>query len=274
MPTVILVVKHRTNRALSLATRLDWGLLALGAMALSMLDAADPQTEASDDADLAAQHLRTSLLRRIAHDIASPTGVALTVLDELSEGSQRPELATMARRSLRRLMRLSENLALCAELERGELTLEPMKVDISAVARRAVEEAQAIDGRKGVSLTMNIPEDLASLKGDARLLEQIFREIVGNALKIASGRVVVAVTRVGDAVELRVDDDGPGFTAEARALVGTRFVNESTRGLGISLSLAFEIARLHGGAITVASSHLEPGRSGQRGAAVILRLPC
>lgn len=233
-----------------------------------------PPTEANE-ADPAARHVRTSLLRRIAHDIASPSGVALTVLDELAEGSARPDLVTMARRSLRRLMRLSENLALCAELERGELTLEPMKVDIAAVARRALEEAQAVDGRKGIVVDAAIPDDLPQLKGDARLLEQIVREIVGNALKIASGHVALTVALVsGDAVEIRVDDDGPGFTAEARALVGTRFLRESSRGLGLSLSLAFEIARLHGGAITIASSHLPPGRSGQRGAAVILRLPC
>lgn len=243
-------------------------------MALSMIDAEDPQTEPDAD-DLAAHHVRTALLRRIAHDIASPSGVALTVLDELAESSARPELVTMARRSLRRLMRLSENLALCAELERGDLTLEPMKVDISSVARRAVEEALLVDGRKGITLKSTIPDDLPQVKGDARLLEQIFREIVGNALKIASGHVAVSVEKVtGDAIELRVDDDGPGFTAEARALVGTRFLRESSRGLGLSLSLAFEIARLHEGAITIASSQLEPGRSGQRGAAVILRLPC
>lgn len=69
----------------------------------------------SHDAEV-AEHLRTQFLRRVAHDIASPTGVTLTVLDELANGDKpRPELVAMARRSLRRLMRLSEQLALVAE---------------------------------------------------------------------------------------------------------------------------------------------------------------
>src|SRR6476620_10742657 len=85
-----------------------------------------------------SEHVRTQFLRRVAHDIASPTGVTLTVLEELANSDKpRPELVAMARRSLKRLMRLSEHLALVAELEAGAMQPEPALVDLRTLVKQA-----------------------------------------------------------------------------------------------------------------------------------------
>ena len=132
-------------------------------------------------------HLRTQFLRRVAHDIASPTGVTLTVIDELANGDKpRPELVAMARRSLRRLMRLSEHLALVAELEGGSFEPEIAAIDARELAKQAVDEALAIDRRKDVVASCALPSSPLFIDGDARLLLLVFREIVGNALKVAN----------------------------------------------------------------------------------------
>ena len=136
----------------------------------------------SPDAEV-AEHLRTQFLRRVAHDIASPTGVTLTVLDELANGDKpRPELLAMARRSLRRLMRLSEHLALVAELEGGTFEPEIVAVDVRALAKQALDDALAIDGRKDVVAAAAIPASSVFVDGDGRLLLLVLREIVGNAM--------------------------------------------------------------------------------------------
>ena len=166
----------------------------------------------SPDADV-AEHLRTQFLRRVAHDIASPTGVTLTVLDELANGDRpRPELLAMARRSLRRLMRLSEHLALVAELEGGSFEPEVAAVDVRALTKQAVDDALAIDGRKDVVAASTMPSSPVFVDGDGRLLLLVFREIIGNALKLASSRVEVSLTHTNDEIAVRVDDDGPGFS--------------------------------------------------------------
>jgi signal transduction histidine kinase len=226
------------------------------------------------DADT-AEHLRTQFLRRIAHDIASPTGVTLTVLDELAAADKpRPELVAMARRSLRRLMRLSEHLALVAELEAGILEPELDTVDVRALAKQAVDEALAIDGRKDVVAACNLPASPLLTAGDARLLLVVMREVIGNALKLASSRVEVSLETADGKIVLRVDDDGPGFAEESTATLGQRFVKRSSaRGLGLSLSMAIEILRAHGGGLAVTQSRLPPGRRGAAGAAVTLTLP-
>ncbi len=237
-------------------------------------DLAKSSVEGSSESET-AEHLRTQFLRRVAHDIASPTGVTLTVLEELAAADKpRPELLAMARRSLRRLMRLSEHLALVAELETGTLEPELATIDLRALAKQAVDEALSIDGRKDVVAASDLPGAPLLIAGDARLLLVVIREVIGNALKLASSRVEVSLKAADGTLTLRVDDDGPGFAAESTATLGHRFVKRSSaRGLGLSLSMAIEILRAHGGGLAVTQSRLPPGRRGTAGAAVTLTLP-
>lgn len=180
----------------------------------------------------------------------------------------------MARRSLRRLMRLSEHLALVAELETGSVQPEPALVDARSLVKQAVDDAVAIDGRKDVVAACDLPATSLMVSGDSRMLLVVVREIVGNALKLASSRVEVTLRAENGQVVVRVDDDGPGFADEAKATLGKRFLRRAaTRGLGLSLSMATDILREHGGTLTLEPSILPPGRRGVTGAAVIVTLP-
>jgi two-component system sensor histidine kinase KdpD len=234
----------------------------------------EPESDARA-ADDASHHLRTTFLRRVAHDIASPTGVTLTVLDEIAHADKvRPELVAMAKRSLRRLMRLSEHLALAAELENGGLVLELASADITALTKQALDDALAIDGRKDVVAACDLPPSPLLVVVDPRLLPIVLREVLGNALKLASSRVEVTVKAEGGSVSIRVDDDGPGFNAESLRLLGKRFVRrEASRGLGLSLAMSIAILRAHGASLVVEPSLLPPGRRGTTGAGVVITLP-
>lgn len=220
-------------------------------------------------------HLRTQFLRRIAHDIASPTGVATTVLDEIAQsGAARPELLAMARRSLRRLMRLSDQLALVAELEGSPLEPELVEVDLRGIVQKAWDDALAIDARRDVVASGPELSEPRFVRADARLLTTALREVFGNALRAACGRVEVSVEGEGGDVVVLCEDDGPGFSAEALENLGARFLpRPATRGLGLSLSIALDALRTHGGTLEIADSRLPPGRRGVPGAAVRITLP-
>ncbi len=221
-----------------------------------------------------ADDFRARFLRRVAHDIASPSGVALTVLDELAHAEKpRPELMAMARRSLRRLMRLSEHLALTAELEGHALEPERSPLDLRSLVKAALDDALAIDGRKEVSASCDVPSSAVRVEGDGRLLLVVLREIAGNAMRVAASRVQVSVSAERERATICVEDDGPGFADEAVRNLGRRFVTSSTRGLGLSLSIASEVLAAHGGRIAIAKSSLPPGRRGTQGAAVEITLP-
>ncbi|MBX3205035.1 MAG: HAMP domain-containing histidine kinase [Labilithrix sp.] len=219
-------------------------------------------------------HLRTQFLRRVAHDIASPTGVTMTVLEELANESSRPELVAMARRGLRRLLRLSEQLALAGDLEAGTFAPDATLEDMRNLVKDALTQAVAIDGRRDVVTSCEVPDAKLAADVDRRVLGSVLRELIGNALRLASSRVAVDVQRADGKVTIRIQDDGPGFPAEALATLGQRFTaGSTTRGLGLSISMAKEVLAAHGGTLDVEASGLPPGRRGARGAAVLVTLP-
>jgi signal transduction histidine kinase len=227
---------------------------------------------ASLDDGLPAQ---SAFLRRIAHDIASPTGVATTALEELASSQvARPELVAMARRGLRRLLRLSEQIALAGEVAAGPLERECALEDGRTLARLALDDALAIDGRRDVIASLHVPDACLPVHVDRRLVVSVLREIVGNALRLATSRVRVDVEAGLGRVLFRVEDDGPGFSDEALAILeGRAPAVSSTRRLGLSLSIAIAVVSAHAGSIAVEASTLPPGRRGRRGAAVIVAIP-
>jgi signal transduction histidine kinase len=240
------------------------------------LDRSASEKAAEHRSDERSLHLRTQFLRRVAHDIASPTGVTMTVLEELSNESARPELVAMARRGLRRLLRLSEQLALAADLEAGGFTPDTSVEDMRSVVKDALDHAVGIDGRRDITASCDLPEGKLVADVDRRLVGSVLREVIGNALRLASSRVLVEIEHEAErkVVRVRVHDDGPGFPEEVMSTLGERFTpRSSVRGLGLSLSMAKEVLAAHGGELHVETSSLPPGRRGVRGAAVVVTLP-
>jgi signal transduction histidine kinase len=219
----------------------------------------------------------TAFLRRVAHDIASPTAVTMTVLDEIAIGAK-PELVAMARRGLKRLLRLSEQLALAADLESGNFAPDTAPEDLRSVVQSAYDHAVGIDGRRDITPSLELPSERVLVAVDRRLVTACVREVIGNALRLATSKVVVEMEVVGDAAAdtalVTVHDDGSGFKDEVKEALGERFTPlMGTRGLGLSISMAKEVLAAHGGALAVGMSKLPPGRRGGTGAAVTLTLP-
>jgi len=220
-----------------------------------------------------AHYVSTALLRRVAHDIASPAGVTMTVLDELAVGA-RPELVAMARRGLRRLMRLSDQLALVADLESGSFTPDCAPEDFRTVVQTAFDNAVGIDGRRDIATELVLPESRVLVDVDRRVLISVLREAVGNALRLATSKVAVDVTVSDGRVTVRVHDDGMGFKPEIKEAIGERFTTRmGARGLGLSMSMAKEVLAAHGGELAIETTKLPPGRRGGQGAAVAITLP-
>ena len=122
-------------------------------------------------------------------------------------------------------------------------------------------------------------ESLAKHWRDSKSFELL---VVAPAVDVATLRnelprfpkIEVSVKAEGGMIAVRVQDDGPGFSEDSTSTLGRRFVQRtSARGLGLSLSMAMDIVRAHGGTLLVETSTLPPGRRGKVGAAVVLTLP-
>jgi signal transduction histidine kinase len=117
---------------------------------------------------------------------------------------------------------------------------------------------------KGVAITVDCPEH-AKFQGEKQDLEEMLGNLLDNASKWSKGRVFLSVTAPGPEVRtgrrrlaVRVEDDGPGLSAEQRAQIGKRGLrlDESKPGTGLGLSIVGDLAYSYrGGMVLDASPH-------------------
>ena len=113
---------------------------------------------------------------------------------------------------------------------------------------------------KSVSVSLAAPADLPHVPGFGGELNQVWANLVDNALDAARERVEVGAGRQGSSIVVRVVDDGPGLPAEIRERIFDPFFTTKPvgQGTGLGLDIARRIVRKHQGEIEV-DSH--PGRT-------------
>ncbi len=220
--------------------------------------------EAARLADLRArtEELRSSLLSTVSHDLRTPLATikgAATVLraglpaDGPAEGVA---LARSIEDEADRLERLVGNLLDMTRLESGELRLQrewiPLEEIVGAAATRLEEPLGARP------LVVDLPSDLPLLAVDATLLEQVFVNLLENALRHAPGDTPIEVRarEAGGSVTVEVADRGPGLPAGAEARLFEKFFRAGSparRGAGLGLAICRGIVEAHGGRIAAAN---------------------
>jgi two-component system CheB/CheR fusion protein len=229
--------------------------------------------------DVSERTMRLSLERLMAaagHELKTPAAAIhnyLQLVDRhLAEG-QVDEASTYNSRALaqtRRLATLIERLLDVSRIQTGQLELLFEVVDLAAVVRSAVEVAQVL--AKAPTITVKAARRPVPVRADPGRLEQVFLNLLANAIEHApgSGTIEVTIRTTGDRAIVTVRDHGPGISA---ADVRTMF-DAYTRlghphrapGLGLGLYVAREIATAHEGEIVAAS------RVG-KGTTMTVRLP-
>ena len=156
-----------------------------------------------------------------------------------------------------RLARMVSDLYDASAVQAGKLKLETRSCDLIAIVREVALRFRTVHDK--LDLRWSGPEAMWG-QWDATRLEQLLSNLVGNAVKYAgeSSVVEVMVTPAsGGSAHVQVHDDGPGIPADKLAVIFEPFqrIDESgnKKGLGLGLSIAREIALLHGGAIWVDS---------------------
>jgi two-component system OmpR family sensor kinase len=134
----------------------------------------------------------------------------------------------------------------------------PEAVDLSEVARLAVSDAVAAAQARGIDIGI-AHADAAVVSGQPEALRMLLRNLLENAVKYTppEGRVDVGIARLGDAVELSVDDSGPGLPPEERERVLDRFYRSGETqapGSGLGLAIVKSIADLHGATVALDAS--------------------
>ena len=161
--------------------------------------------------------------------------------------------------SNRRLVAVTNQLLLLAQAEHRDASAGLQRVDLATAALHSIEQLAAVADRRRIDLGMEPPRDAdaAWVQAQPVLLDALVSNLLDNALRYTQeeGRVTVVVRRLGEQVELSVEDNGPGIPAEARERVFERFyrVSQNTEGTGLGLAIVREIARAFGATLSLAS---------------------
>src|SRR5690606_10177349 len=147
-----------------------------------------------------------------------------------------------------------------AVIEAGAMTLDLSDVDLSAVIYATEEFAQRPAQKNKVTLRVEVPKDLGTVRADEKRIKQIMINLLSNALAFTSpgDAIIIGGTRRENAVELYVEDTGIGIRPELQGNVFDRFEayggSDRHRGAGLGLSLVRSFVELHGGWVTLESA--------------------
>ncbi|MFF2009968.1 ATP-binding protein [Streptomyces sp. NPDC058195] len=216
---------------------------AFAAQAAVVLDRQRLVGEAEEARRLAeGNRIRTALLAAVSHDLRTPLAAIKAAVSSLrsddvawSEEDQ-AELLEGIENGADRLDHLVGNLLDMSRLQTGTVTPLIREIDLDEVV------PMALGGVPEDSVDLDIPETLPMVAVDPGLLERAVANIVENAVKYSrrAERVTVAASALGERVELRVADRGPGVPDEAKERIFEPFqrYGDAPRGAGVGLGLA------------------------------------
>jgi two-component system, OmpR family, sensor histidine kinase KdpD len=206
----------------------------------------------------AADRMRTALLAAVSHDLRTPLASAKAAVTSLRtpdipwSADDVSELLAAADESLDRLAHLVENLLDMSRLQAGALSLFPRPVGVDEVVARALDALSPL----GHDIKVDIPLSVPAVRADPAILERVVVNLAQNALRYApDGKPpLVAASVLGDRVELRVVDQGPGIPSEDRERMFVPFQRlgdtDNTTGVGLGLALSRGLTEAMGGTLT------------------------
>jgi signal transduction histidine kinase/CheY-like chemotaxis protein/AraC-like DNA-binding protein len=208
---------------------------------------------------------RSRFVANLSHELRSPLMLVMAPLADLeADPSLGPaaDRIRLAARNATRLKDLVDQLFDVVRLEAGRIPFRARRLNLSVFTQDLVDQYRTVADSRGLVLHGPGSAGGPEVWADPDLLEKILVNLLSNALKFTppGGRVGVSLT-VDDPgapptlARLRVTDTGPGVPAEARLRIFDRFFqaddgdNRRADGAGIGLSLARDLAELHGGTL-------------------------
>ncbi len=196
-----------------------------------------------------------------AHDVRNPINNISTGLQLLSatleENDPNQDVINRMQGDCTRLNHLMESfLAFSRPLE---LKFEPFEVE--PFLKRIIDRWQPRMARVNVKPILNVGEDVKRIVGDPRSLENVFTNLISNALEamtetgdtLAMKAIMVKEVNGYPNVEISVSDNGPGIPADVKERIFEPFVTTRKMGTGLGLAITKQIVNAHKGSIKVDS---------------------
>src|SRR5580700_1380258 len=238
----------------------------------------DSEREARSQAERASR-MKDEFLATLSHELRTPLNAVLGWANILRHGNlQGEELEQgldIIERNARVQARIIEDLLDMSRIISGKVRLDVQWIELSAVLNESIDTLRSAAQAKGVHLQAWLDPFAQPISGDPNRLQQVFWNLLNNAIKFTpkDGKVEVLLKHASTEVQVSVIDTGEGIAPEFLPYIFDRFQQgdaSTTRrhgGLGLGLAIVKQLVGLHGGDVSVKS-----GGIGQ-GAAFIVQLP-
>jgi two-component system osmolarity sensor histidine kinase EnvZ len=190
---------------------------------------------------------RTAMLAGVSHDLRTPLTRMRLQLALMPESDDTRELTSD-------IAEMEVMLDAYLAFARGEEAEPAAPVDLAELLTEIVQAAR----RQNPNIELSVPEStVVTLRRVA--IKRCFANLIGNAVRYGKSAAIAVAVR-DHAVDITIDDDGPGIAAEAREDMFRPFTrleesrNPATGGVGLGLTIARDIARFHGGDVMLEAS--------------------
>lgn len=207
--------------------------------------------------------VRRDFVANVSHELRTPVAVIRANAETLLAGAKDDpvmgaKLIDAVHRNSERLARILADLLDLSRLDAGQYRMELHPVSLSSICNQSLTAIEPQAAAREVEVKVEIPDDL-EVKADAKALDQIFVNLIDNAVKYtkAGGHVWVAARLDGERVRIEVRDDGPGIPEKHRERVFERFYradpsrSREAGGTGLGLSIVKHLVESMGGEVGV-----------------------
>ncbi len=214
--------------------------------------------------------LKDEFLANTSHELRTPLNAIINIADGLLSGAEgtinknQGECLKLIASSGRSLSSLVNDILDFSKMKHGDIKLNFTEIDLKDLAERVLTVFKYLKLSGTVDIFNKIPDDLPNVYGDRDRVNQIFSNLIGNAVKFtAEGYIKISADFNAEFVNVSVEDTGIGIPEDRQEDIFKSFEQVETsetivhEGIGLGLSITRRLVELHGGRIYVNS---KPGK--------------
>ncbi len=214
------------------------------------------------------KQMRSDFISMLSHEIRTPLTSIRESVNLIGEGimgninERQKKFLEIANLEMGRVCDLLNRLMKASRMESGALRLQFCPLDPCPLVRGCADQLNTAAGVKKIRIETDIPAELPLINGDSEHLQQVFINIMKNAVKFsaAGSRIRVSAEPDDDPTKIKfsVSDQGPGIPEEEQSFIFNKYyrakgVRDHQDGVGLGLNISKNIIESHGGTIRVIS---------------------
>jgi len=216
---------------------------------------------------LEQERTRKNMISLVSHEFRAPLAATIQYL-EVILGGMAGDISSEAKEMIERCdIRLREMLELLgrwislAIFDADKLSENFKDINLKDLASESIDVLRSMAEEKNISLILDSPEDLPTIKGNKISIGEVFNNLISNGIKYnkEGGWVKISLSEANDCISVKISDNGMGIDNEHLSKIFDEFYrvdgrrNAPVKGSGLGLSIVKKMVNAHGGTIDVES---------------------